>query len=315
MSLLRTLRNAAVELLLRDPRAQRIERGIEDCKILLGQQEARARRGLAPATLADTEFRVFSQFGDDGIIEFLVATLGDVPPIFVELGVGDYTESNTRFLLLNRHWRGLICDGNSRLAARIRKDAVAWQNGLTVVDQFITRENVNEMVEREGFSGPIGILSIDLDGNDYYLWEALTAVTPAIVVMEYNAVFGADAAVSVPYDDAFQRFAAHSSGLYWGASLKALQVMAARKGLVFVGCNSAGNNAYFIARALEPRLPRSLAPGTFVDARFRDSRGPRGELTSLAGPRRQEAIAGMPVVDVETGRTQPFRDMLRTTSR
>jgi hypothetical protein len=188
---------------------------------------------------------------------------------------------------------------------------VAWQNGLTVVDAFITRQNVNTIVERQGFSGSIGFLSIDLDGNDYYLWEALTVITPAIVVMEYNAVFGPTAAITVPYDDAFSRFPAHYSGLYWGASLRALQLMAARKGLIFVGSNSAGNNAYFVDARLSPRLPASLAPGAFVDARFRDSRGVNGELTGLAGDRRREPIAHLPVVDVETGKMVMLRDVWR----
>jgi hypothetical protein len=313
MSLLRTLRNAAVELLLRDPRAQRAERGIEDCKLVLGQQEARARRGITPGSLADVEFRVFSQFGDDGIIEFLASIASDVPQSFVEFGVGDYTESNTRFLLMNRHWRGLICDGNRRLAARIRKDPVAWQNGLTVVDEFVTRDNINAIVERHGFTGPIGLLSIDLDGNDYYLWEALTAVSPSIVVMEYNAVFGPEAAVTVPYDAAFQRFAGHYSGLYWGASLRALQAMAARKGLEFLGCNSAGNNAYFVAPSIASRVPPALRAGAFVDARFRDSRGERGELTGLSGESRLELIGALPVVDVASGRTHALRDIARKT--
>jgi len=307
MNPVRWLRNTIVELLLRDPRTSRIERSVDDLKILLGRHEAR-QRPASPASWRDVEFRVFSQFGDDGIIDCLAETIRPAE-VFVELGTGDYTESNTRFLLVNRQWRGFICDGNTRLMHRVRQDTVTWQFGLTVADRFITKGNVNALLEEHGFTGEIGLLSIDLDGNDWYIWDALTVVTPAIVVMEYNAVFGASAPVSVPYDDGFQRFARESTGLYWGVSLPALEVLARRKGYAFVGCNSAGNNAYFVRNDLVDRLPEALRRGRFVDSRFRDSRGPDGSLSHLSGPARPAAIAHMPVVDVTTGKTLPLKDV------
>jgi hypothetical protein len=307
MSVLRSLRNAIVELLLRDPRTSRIERAVEDAKILLGQQTARSRPAN-PTSWRDLEFRVFSQFGDDGIIDYLAEAIRPAAS-FVELGTGDYTESNTRFLLVNRQWRGFICDGNTRLMKRVRQDTVTWQFGLTVADYFITKSNVNALLQEYGFTGELGLLSIDLDGNDWYIWDALTVVDPAVVVMEYNAVFGDVAAVSVPYDDGFRRFAKEPTGLYWGVSLPALQVLAERKGYAFVGCTSAGNNAYFVRKDLVDRLPAALRQGRFVDARFRDSRGPDGSLSHLSGRARLEAIAHMPVVEVTTGRTLPLRDI------
>src|SRR5436305_652151 len=135
MSVVRWLRNTIVEALLRDPRTSRIERGVEDVKILLGQQTARSRPA-DPRSWRDVEFRVFSQFGDDGIVDYLAERIRPVET-FVELGVGDYTESNTRFLLVNRQWRGFICDGNTRLMNRVRQDAVSWQFGLQVSDRWI----------------------------------------------------------------------------------------------------------------------------------------------------------------------------------
>jgi len=307
MSPVRWLRNTIVELLLRDPRTSRIEQAVEDAKILLGQQTARARPAN-PASWRDVEFRVFSQFGDDGIIDYLAETIRPAES-FVELGTGDYTESNTRFLLVNRQWRGFICDGNTRLINRVREDTVTWEFGLTVADRFITKDNVNAIVEAHGFTGELGLLSIDLDGNDWYIWDSLTSVNPAIVVMEYNAVFGEVTPVSVPYDPEFRRFAKESTGLYWGVSLPALRVLADRKGYAFVGCNSAGNNAYFVRHDLVDRLPAALRRGRFVDARFRDSRGPDGSLSHLAGPARRAAIGHLPVVDVTTGMTLLVKDV------
>lgn len=307
MSLVRRLRNTIVELLLKDPRTARIERAVDDLKILMGQQAARARPAN-PASWRDVEFRVFSQFGDDGIIDCLVEYIRP-PESFVELGTGDYTESNTRFLLINRQWRGFICDGNTRLMNRVRQDTVTWQFGLTAVDRFITKGNVNALLEEHGFTGDLGLLSIDLDGNDWYIWDTLTVVNPAIVVMEYNAVFGDGAPVSLPYDDGFQRFAKEPTGLYFGVSLPALRALAARKGYAFVGCNSAGNNAYFVRNDLVDRLPAPLRLGRFVDARFRDARGPDGSLSHLSGRARLDAIGHMPVVDVTTGQTLLLKEI------
>jgi hypothetical protein len=308
MSVVRRLRNAILEMLLRDPRTARIERAVDDAKILLGKQVARLRPEC-PQSWRDVEFRVFSQFGDDGIIDYLAERIRPAER-FVELGTGDYTESNTRFLLINRLWDGFICDGNTRLMNRVRRDTVTWQFGLTVCDRFITKDNVNGLLQEHGFTGELGLLSIDLDGIDWFVWDALTVVSPAIVVMEYNAVFGGAAPVSVPYDAAFERFAREPTGLYWGVSLPALCVLAERKGYALVGCNSGGNNAYFVRADLVERLPAPLRRGAFVDARFRDSRGPDGSLTHLSGRARLDAIAHMPVIDVTTGRTLPLTDAL-----
>jgi hypothetical protein len=127
--------------------------------------------------------------------------------------------------------------------------------------------------------------------------------------MEYNAVFGEVTPVSVPYDDGFQRFSREPTGLYFGVSLPALQFLADRKGYAFVGCNSAGNNAYFVRNDLVDRLPPPLRRGHFVDARFRDARGPDGRLSHLGGPARRAAIAHLPVVDVATGKTLLLKDV------
>jgi hypothetical protein len=235
--------------------------------------------GVLPK-LAEAELRVHSQFGDDGIIQYLVRLLNVEPTSFVEFGVENYTEANTRFLLVNNNWRGLI-----------------------LVAAFIDRDNINGLIADNGFRGDLGILSIDIDGNDYWVWERINVVNPTIVIAEYNSVFGGSHAVTVPYDPGFYRTTAHYSNLYWGCSLKALCVLAHRKGYEFVGCNSAGNNAYFVRRdRLGPLKPLSSEAG-YVESRFRESRDADGRLTFLSGDARRQAIAHMSVVDVESGET------------
>ena len=141
------------------------------------------------------------QLKEDGIqARWLAPT-----PMFVEFGVETYVEANTRFLLRHRGWSGLVMDGSAANVARIRSDPIFWRYNLKAVEAFITRENIDSLIESQGLRGDIGLLSIDIDGNDYWVWEAVSVVRPAIVVIEYNARFGTDAAVTVPYDPGFVR--------------------------------------------------------------------------------------------------------------
>ncbi len=252
-------------------------------------------------TLQEAEFQAFSQFGDDGIIQYLVEKLKPLPEIFIEFGVESYKEANTRFLLMHNNWRGLIIDGDANLMAAVRRSDLCWRYDLTAVGAFITRENINDIFVKNGFTGEIGLLSIDIDGNDYWVWQAIEAVNPVIVIAEYNSVFGAERAISIPYQPDFHRHRAHFSGLYWGASLPAFCHLAEQKGYDFVGCNRAGNNAYFIRTDRNPLPPLTAREG-FVESRFRESRDAAGNLTFLSGEARLEAIRGCEVVEVSTMR-------------
>jgi len=275
---------------------------IDELKLLTGRLLANQVRATAKS-FDDAEFKVFSQFGDDGIIQYLIARL-DIPAelrTFVEFGVQDYSESNTRFLLLNDNWRGLVMDGDERNIESLKSRDMYWRHDLTALCRWIDRDNINAFLQESGFSGPIGILSIDIDGNDYWVWQRIEVVQPVIVIAEYNSVFGVRQAVTVPYDPAFNRTSAHFSNLYWGASLSALSSLARSKGYAFVGSNRAGNNAYFIH---EKYIGRggvvSLTPEQgYVESRFRESRNEGGALTYIGGAERRYMIAGMPVYDVD----------------
>lgn len=288
-------------------REQVVEAKLLSARLLIRQMKT---QGVLPR-LADAEFKVFSQFGDDGIIQYLLQQV-DIPDgsqKFIEFGVQDYQESNTRFLLMNDNWSGLILDGSAGNISKVVADAQFWRHDLTAVAAFIDRENVNDLFTRNGFNGEIGLLSVDIDGNDYWVWESIDVVNPIIVVCEYNSVFGAEHAVTVPYDPLFQRGAAHYSNLYWGVSLKALCSLAARREYAFVGCNSAGNNAYFVRRdKLGSLRPLECAEG-YVEARFRESRNPDGELTYLPASQRLGEIAQMPVFDVERQSAAPVSEI------
>src|SRR5262249_33681403 len=186
---------------------------IDSLKILAAQPLIQnIRNGNSAASLHEVEFKVFSQFGDDGIIQYLVHRLAPLPDSFVEFGVEDYRESNTRFLLLNNNWRGLVLDSDASAIQAIQRDELYWRHTLTAKQAWITRDNINEVIGSAGFSGEIGLLSIDIDGNDYWTWEKLDIVSPAITIVEYNSVFGPDFAITIPYDEKFVRHRAHYSG-------------------------------------------------------------------------------------------------------
>lgn len=281
-----------------------IRREVEANRLLMGRllaDKARLARSLRQA-----EFNVFSQFGDDGIIQYLLAHVTVRSRSFVEFGVEDYREANTRFLLFNDGWRGLIMDGSAEHLATVRAEPWYWRYDLTARDAFITVENINQLLTDAGFAGPLGLLSVDIDGNDYWVWRAINAVDPDIVIVEYNAVFGAERAITVPYQPNFVRPKAHYSNLYFGASLPALCDLAAAKGYALVGCTSAGNNAFFVKNSQLGSLRSLTAAEGFVNSAFRESRDQSGQLTLLAGERRAELIRGLPVYNVRTDAVEPF---------
>jgi hypothetical protein len=287
-----------------------LSRKLDDLKVLSAQSLAReVRSGGVYEDIHRAEFRVFSQFGDDGIIQYLAGRVQPQPDAFVELGVEDYTESNTRFLLVKDNWRGLVVDGDAAQVERIRRDALYWRHDLTAVEAFLTRENVNEVIASAGFGGPLGLLSLDVDGNDYWLWQALHEVEPEIVVVEYNSLFGPERPLVVPYRPDFDRTRAHYSGLYWGCSLRALYELARMKGYVFAGCNSSGNNAYFVTAARAGAIRTHTVESGFVQARFRQARDQRGALSYLSGGAQQRLIEDLPLQDLESGRVVSLREM------
>lgn len=266
-------------------------------KVLINQM---AVRGTL-SDIRDAEFKVFSQFGEDGILQYLIRQTRIHPELnsFVEFGVETYAEANTRFLLLNDNWRGLIIDGDEHNIARVKESSLYWRHTLTAVAAFIDAENINRLIADAGFAGEIGVLSIDIDGNDYWVWERIDVVNPVIVVAEYNSVFGPERAVTVPYDPTFVRGEAHPTNLYFGCSLKALQILGDRKGYALVGSNNAGNNAFFVRRDCLYDLKEISVESSYVESRFRESRDASGALTFLSGRARFDAISSLPVHDVE----------------
>lgn len=257
------------------------------------------RQTQAASSLGEAEFQVYSQWGEDGILQYLVKNVAVPVRIFVEFGVESYVEANTRWLLVNDNWSGLVIDGDPANIEAVRRDPVYWRHHLKAAAAFITAENINELLEANGLQGEIGLLSIDVDGVDYWIWKNITVIRPAIVVAEYNSLFGADRAVTVPYDPGFQRKKAHHSMSYYGASLAALVSLGQEKGYAFVGSNSAGSNAFFVRTDLmrAPLRELTVAEG-YVQRRFREARDAAGRQIFPSFNEEAALIAELPLVEV-----------------
>jgi hypothetical protein len=259
--------------------------------------------------LSDIGFSVFSQWDDDGIISWLVDALPDLPMAFVEFGVENYRESNTRFLLRHRHWRGLLIEAHEAHIQQIRQMREYWAYDVDVINAFVTTENINDTIARGGLSGRIGLLSIDIDGNDYWIWRAIEVIQPDIVICEYNAIFGDVNPVTVPYDPDFNRTGKHYSNLYFGASVAALERLGRERGYVLIGCNVSGNNAYFIRKNLATYLQGRIEDRSARVSVFRESRNRDGELTFVRSPDRAKLIAQIPVHHLERNELLPLGEL------
>jgi hypothetical protein len=264
----------------------------------LGRIEARQVEHRNAGALVDHEFRVFSQWGEDGIIQYLLRCVDVDKDIFVEFGASDYLESNTRFLLVNNNWTGLVLDASKECIDKLRVSPITWQYNLRAVQAFVARDNINELIAAGGINGDIGLLSIDIDGNDYWVWDAIDVINPVIVVIEYNHRFGSELAVTIPYDEKFRRGEEYPV-IYFGASLAALCRLATRKGYAFVGCNSNGVNAFFVRR---DRLPDSLRELTvaegYVPGKFTENRDEQGYFIPASPEQEKLQLLSLPLVDV-----------------
>ncbi len=121
------------------------------------------------------------------------------------------------------------------------------KKGVRVIREFLTKENINSAIGRY-LQGEIDFLSIDIDGNDYWLWRAIDVIDPRVVCIEYNASFGADRSITIPYIPDFQRHNYHESGFYGGASLRALEKLGKEKGYELVYVEDSGVNSFFVKK-------------------------------------------------------------------
>ena len=272
---------------------------LQDLKLSIGQIQSKINEILLEKDITKKEFKVFSQWGEDGIIDHLVSNLEIENKTFIEFGVENYEESNTKFLLLNKNWEGFILDSSSVNIKHIKNSELYWKHTLTAITSFVNKENINDLLKLSKFDKKIGLLSIDIDGNDYWVWKEINKIEPSIVIIEYNSRLGIEKPYVVPYKKNFERKKVNSSMIYYGASLKALVKLGKEKGYELVHCNKAGSNAFFVKKDLLNEKIKSIdVIKGFVQNKFRESRDKKGKLIFLDKKREKEIIFKLPLVEV-----------------
>ena len=189
------------------------------------------------------EARITSQNGEDGILREIFARIPN-GRYFVEIGLEDGSECNSALLVADYHWEGLVVEGDARYAEALENRFAGGR--VAVAHAFVDRDNVAEIFRKHDVPPTFDLLSIDIDGNDYYVWEATRAYKPSIVVIEYNAFLGRERSCSIAYDPRHR----YNADRYFGASLAALTKLGRELGYELIGTNRTGTNAFFIRREL-----------------------------------------------------------------
>lgn len=216
---------------------------------------AMLKNGEPLPPLLDTEFKVYSQNGEDGIILFLLAIVGWEHRRFLEIGIQDGWECNCATLARLLYWDGWFVEGDPTYAELARdlfsRDSLIQNRNVQVLNAYVTRENINALLAENDIR-EVDLFSLDIDGMDWWIWKEIRNFRPRVVVVEYNSAFGPEREVSVPYRTGFNRKDYHPTLLYYGASLAALAKLGREKGYRFIGCNSSGVNAFFVREDIAP---------------------------------------------------------------
>ena len=271
----------------------------------------------AKSSLKDYGFSVWSQTDEDGILGFLVSRLHLSKPKCLEIGAGNFLESNFRFLAEVMNASVFAVDAREDLAREVRKLNVSWLAPVVPHQTWVTPRNINEIIDQAVADiGEIDILSVDLDGNDYWVLEAANLENIKLVMVENNPLFSGSLPVSVPQNDSFYRFDAHHSGLYWGASISAFVHLLESRGFRLVGRNSKGFNAFFLKADIVANDPLLSQFAVDVDLSpknwgIREGRDPDGNLTFENPARLLENSADLPLVNVATGEHMTLANLAR----
>lgn len=209
------------------------------------------QQGLKLPAFGDTEFRVFSENGEDGLLVFLFAVIGTTNKISVEICGGDGITNCTANLIVYHGWQGYLFEGNpARVAiARdfYRQHQLTRQSMVTIAQEWISPSTINDTLTKHGLSGEVDLLSLDMDSLDYWVWEQIDVISPRAMICEFNNLWPADKALTVPNDPQFKPEYNSSFGAdFSGATLAAFVKLGKRKGYRLVGGQRLGYNALFL---------------------------------------------------------------------
>jgi hypothetical protein len=291
----------------------------DDEKVRFGYLAALNQRiSIAPNRkfeLWDLEFQVFSQWGEDGILNFLTDQLELSKPNVLEIGTENFTQCNSLFLAHVKNSRVFAVDLDHALEDQIKKIDLIWRTHIKSEITKVSLENIQEVFDRGRlFLGEIDVFSLDIDGIDWWILDALDLDGVSIVVCEYNSLFGKFAPITVPYNENFFRTDAHYSNLYYGASLPAYIQLMESKNFSFVGTNRANNNAFFVSKKHKKietlNYPNTEDLSPYVRWNVRETREKNGNLGLQSNRERENLIEDMEVVDLRTTEIKKLGDFI-----
>lgn len=226
-----------------------------------------SRRKKLPS-FDEVGFREYSQTNEDGILLFIFSVIGSGNKKCIEIGAQKGIECNTANLIINHAWQGLLLDTNSQAVEvgqmfyRLNFNTKGF--APVFINKKVTRKNINTIIQQGGFNGEIDLLSLDIDGVDYWVLEALSVVRPRVIVVEYNNNIPPDKSWTIPYSNSFDiRNDIHNKKdkIFYGASLLAFVKLAKKKGYRLIGCNWRNFNAFFMRKDIAKRAFPEVAVG------------------------------------------------------
>jgi hypothetical protein len=235
---------------------------IEQVQLVM-QYRQMLQQGLELPSFEDVGFRVFSESDEDGILLYIFALIGTTNRVLVDLGAS-IGGSNTANLLVNHGWTGLLLEGDPDRAAKTAEFYASCTDTKNyppkIVSSWMTRDNIDSLLAENGMEGEVDLLSIDIDGVDYYIWEAIEVISPRVVVVEYQCIWGPERSVSVPYSPDFKGGFVGRYGIYSGASLAAFVKLGRKKGYRLVGAQRYGYNAFFLRNGVGDDILAEISP-------------------------------------------------------
>ena len=253
--------------------------------------------------LKDVEYKVFSQNGEDGILDYIIFQLCLNKPKFLEIGVGDYSESNTKFIFDRASSKGMIIDYIENFRKKVTQKTNVWKGQLEIINKQINSKNILETINSKNFFSDLDILSLDIDGIDYWILNEFPKNFSKIVVVEYNSIFGNEKKITVPNIDKFYRTDYHYSNLCFGMSLPAAIEIMQNKNFYFLGVNLMRNNAFFVSNNFpKEKYFKNLEIeklDKIEEANFQESRDQEGNLNFLGGEKRIKEIFDCEVINLD----------------
>jgi len=262
-------------------------------------------------SINEAEEKIFSQNGEDGIIDYFLEILNISDPKFIEIGVENYIEANTRLLYHIRNSQGLIVDQSIDIN-KLTKNLDLWKGRIKVLKKSVSPENINKIINYEQFNKNLDLFSIDIDGLDFWVIKELPANFAKICIAEYNPLFGSEIEITVPNIENFDRTSYHYSNLCWGVSLKGLISVMKKKNFTFLGTNNLKNNAFFINKDFEQLFKQVIPDGNlelekYTDHKFKESRDKKGNLNYLSRKDQLKEIEDCQVVNINKSLTEKVK--------